>query len=304
MIWNAIDFICRETALHLKRERLIAIATISTVAVLMLVLGAMVMFLMDVRVWTARIGDDLDISAYLEHDVSQKSAAASAETVAKWPEVRSARLVPKEESWKWLQETIVSSGQLKGLDNPLPDVIRVRAMTPQQVSAVAGRLRLLDGVEEVIPDPDEASRPDSFVYRLVQAQRIVTWVGFAIGFLVAIAGVFIVHNTIRLALHARRREIYIMQLIGAGRGVIAAPFLLEGVIHGTLGAILSCCLLLPAHMYLRTLSERSAPFLLLAPDNALIAFGLGLVLAGGFLGLTGSAFSVRRYLRRKPEWQS
>jgi len=125
-----------------------------------------------------------------------------------------------------------------------------------------------------------------------------------IGFLVAIAGVFIVHNTIRLALHARRREIYIMQLIGAGRGVIAAPFLLEGILHGALGAALSCCVLLPAHMYLRSLSERSTLFLLLAPDNALITFGVGLIVAGAFLGLTGSAFSVRRYLRRKPEWQS
>jgi len=57
-------------------------------------------------------------------------------------------------------------------------------------------------------------------------------------------------------------------------------------------------------MYLRSVSERSAPFLLLAPDAALLTFGLGLVAAGALLGLTGSAFSVRRYLRRKPEWHS
>ncbi len=95
-----------------------------------------------------------------------------------------------------------------------------------------------------------------------------------------------------------------MQLIGATRPVIAASFLLEGIAHGVLGAMLASCLLIPAHMYLRSLSERSAPFLLLAPDNTLLSFGLGLTLAGAILGLSGSAFSVRRYLRRRPEWHS
>ena len=304
MIWNAIDFVCRETVLHLRRERLIAVATISTVAVLMLVLGSMVMFLMDVRVWTHRLGDNVEVSAYFERDFSREQAEERTKAVAEWPEVRSARLVPKEEGWEWLRQNLVSSAKLKGLDNPLPDAIRVRTKEPRQVAQVARMLSDLEGVKEVIPNPEEADKPDSFVYRLVQMQRVVTWLGIVIAALVSVAGVFIVHNTIRLALHARRREIYIMQLIGAGRGVIAAPFLLEGVIHGMLGAILGCCLLIPAHMYLRSVSERSAPFLLLAPDAALVTFGVGLVAAGAFLGLTGSAFSVRRYLRRKPEWHS
>jgi cell division transport system permease protein len=95
-----------------------------------------------------------------------------------------------------------------------------------------------------------------------------------------------------------------MQLIGAGRGVIAAPFLLEGMLHGALGALLASCLLLPAHMYLRSLSAESLPFVVLAPDNLLTWFGLGMFAAGAALGLTGSAFSVRRYLRKKPEWQT
>jgi len=155
-----------------------------------------------------------------------------------------------------------------------------------------------------VPNPSESKKTGSFWYRFIQVKQILTGAGFAVSALVALAGIFIVHNTIRLALHAHWREIYIMQLIGASRGVIAAPFLLEGMLHGAVGAVLSACILLPVHMYLRSRSAESVPFIVLAPDSILAPFGLGLLLAGIVLGFTGSAFSVRRYLRKRPEWQT
>lgn len=304
MIWNTIDFVCRETALHLRRERLIAITTISTVAVLMLVLGSMLLFLVDVRGWADRMGDALEVRAHFYRDHSREEAEARAAEVGAWPQVREARFIPKEEGWQELRSWLVSGDKLEDLDNPLGDCIQVYVTDPEFLRETARKLESFEGVKAVVPSSGDAGKKDSFAHKVVQFRRIITGSGIVIGVLVVLAGVFIVHNTIRLALHSRWREIYIMQLIGAGRGVIAAPFLLEGVVHGGLGALLACCMLIPAHMYLRTLSERSAPFLLLAPDNALLTFGSAVVLAGAFLGLTGSALSVRRYLRRKPEWHS
>ena len=304
MIWNAIDFVCRETALHLQRERLIAIATISTVAVLMLVLGSMVLFLLDVKTWTQRIGDELEVCAYFERDYPREKAEAAAAEVDEWPLVGSATFVSKEEGWERLRDTLASGDRLRDLENPLVDCIRAQARDPENMAEIAAGMEKIEGVRDVIPSSGDAQGEDSFAHKVVQAKRIVASSGTAIGILVALAGVFIIHNTIRLALHSRWREIYIMQLIGATRAVIAAPFVLEGMIHGGLGAILACCILVPAHMYLRTLSARSAPFVLLAPDSTLVPFALGLLLAGAALGLTGSAFSVRRYLRKRPEWHS
>jgi cell division transport system permease protein len=304
MIWNAIDFILRETALHLRRERLIAISTISTIAVLMLVLGSMLLFLLDIRQWTFRFGDIVEVRAFFERNYARAEAEKAADEVAGWPEVRNARFVSKEEGWRWLKQNIAGSNQLKGLDNPLSDCISVHAKQPELVSEVSSKLEGLPGVKTVIPGRAESKNKGGFLYALIQFKRIVTWAGVVVSALVALAGIFIVHNTIRLALHSRWREIYIMQLIGAGRGVIAAPFLLEGMIHGALGTLLACCLLLPAHMYLRSASARSVPFITMLPDKDLVPFGLGVLLGGIVLGLTGSAFSVRRYLRRKPEWHA
>jgi cell division protein FtsX len=95
-----------------------------------------------------------------------------------------------------------------------------------------------------------------------------------------------------------------MQLVGGTRSLIAAPFMLEGTIHGLIGSAIACCLLVPAHMYLHDLSARAAPFFQLMPDRALVGFAFGLLLTGALLGLTGSTISIRRFLGRRPGWQT
>jgi cell division transport system permease protein len=304
MSWNSVDFVFRETLLHLRRERLIAITTISTVAILMLVLGSLVLFMLDVRSLTHNLRDVLEVRAYFSRGFPRERAEEAAKAAARWPEVRGARFIPKEEGWRWLSRNIVSSSKLRGLDNPLPDGVTVNVKEPEMVPGVAAKLEALNGVKDVVPSASESKRKGSFWYRCIQGKQILTGASIAVSALVALAGIFIVHNTIRLALHSRWREIYIMQLIGAGGGVISAPFLLEGMLHGAIGAVLACCLLLPVHMYLRSLSAESVPFVVLVPDGVLVWFGLGLLAAGIVLGFTGSAFSVRRYLGRKPEWQT
>jgi cell division transport system permease protein len=302
MLWAAIDFVCREAALHLRRERLIAIATISTVAVLLLVLGAVVLFLLDVRVWTDEMSRALEVSAYFERDVPREKAEHIAEEISRWPAVRETEFVAKEEGWEWLKSQLASSTQLKDLENPLPDRVRVHVTSPSNVPDVAKQLEEVEGVKDVVPSAADATRRGSFSQRVVQARRAVAYAGIAVGILVALAGIFIVHNTIRLALHSRWREIYIMQLIGATRFLIAAPFLIEGMLQAALGAALACCILVPAHMYLRSLTARSAPFVFLAPDSSMLPFAVILLLAGALLGLTGSAISIRRYMSGRPEW--
>lgn len=304
MIWDAIDFVCRETALQLKRERLIALATVSTVALILFTAGAMSLFMLNLRLWTTRIAGELEVYAYFAGDYPGEQARERAEELRHWPEVEQARFVSREEAWRWLQANLSSSALLRGVDNPLPDGVRVKVRNPELMAEVARKLARVEGVRDVVPSADEASQDRGFVRSVVRAKRAVTLAGALAHLLLGAVAAFIVHNTIRLALHSRWREIYLMQLVGVTRGVIAAPFLLEGAIHGLLGAALACCVLVPAHMYLRALTARSAPFFLLAPDQFLIRFTLWLLAAGVALGLLGSAVSVRRFLSRRPEWHS
>jgi len=299
MIWHRLEFIWSETLLQLRRERLIAISTVSIVAVLLVLLGANLLFIMNLHLWTGRTAAEVEVSAFFRKDFDRQSAQRTAGLVATWPEVASARFVPKEEGWPEFQKTVPGSAKLRGFDaSAFPDAVYVRVKDPRQAEAVAKKLRAAEGVKAV---PD---RFGDFARAVAKFRDVVTGAGIVVAILVGLAGLFIVHNTVRLALYARWREIYIMQLVGATRSLIATPFLLEGAIHGAVGAWLACCVLIPTHMYLRTVAARSAPLLLLQPDQALLSFGCYLVLGGALLGVIGSAFSLRRFLRRKPEWQA
>jgi len=273
VIWNILDFILHETLLQLRRERLIAIATISTVAVLMMLLGAILLFLFDVNLNTNRILGEMEIWACFDEGVPREQAEAEVEKVGKWPSVRSARFVPKEEGMKWLRTQLPSSEALKAIGNPLPDGVRVRVKDPKELAPVA------------------------------RLKRAITWVTAIVCLLVAVAGAFIVHNTIRLSLHARWREIYIMQLVGATRATTAAPFLLEGAVHGLLGAALAACVLIPIHMYLASIAAGPPGVVVLAPDETMIRFAAALLVSGAVLGMVGAGLSIRRHLRHRREWQ-
>jgi len=305
MIWDSIEFVGRETALQLRRERLIAIATVSTVAVLLLLVGAIILFLLDLRFSTNHIARELEVKAFFHRDFPRAAVQQAERAISRWPEVLSARFMSREQAWQDQKRTFPGMSALRGIDNPLSDGVVVRVKKPESVARVAKKLAGVVGVKDVVPTAEEARGAGSVARRVATIQRAVSWAVILVSALVVIASTFIVHNTVRLALHARWREIYIMQLVGAARAMVAAPFLLEGAAHGVLGAVLTCCVLIPLHMYLGSLARRSYPSLfLLVPDSTLLPVALCVIAAGGFLGITGSMLSIRRYFRRRPGWQT
>ncbi len=304
-----LRFIWHETVLELRRERLIAVTTISTVAVLLVLLGANLLCVMDLHGWVDRAAKEVTVTAYLKKGLPRDKAAAVAKEVAAWPEVAEAQFVTREELWHEFSTQVVSAEQLRGLDaSTFSDSVRLRAKQPALVRAVSAKLEAREDVDQVIPgtkDRDQtSSRAAKLLERIIRLGVIARWVGIVVAMLVALVGMFVVHNTIRLALHARWREIYIMQLVGATRTLIAAPFLLEGAIHGAIGAALAACVLVPVHMYLGAAALAAKSFLQLQPDTALLPFTIYFIIGGMFLGLFGSALSLWRTLRHKPQWQT
>jgi cell division transport system permease protein len=133
------------------------------------------------------------------------------------------------------------------------------------------------------------------LFAFTQAARIVESV-FII--MLAIVSLIFINNTIRLAIYARRKEIGIMRLVGASNWFIRTPFLLEGVIQGVLGALLAILTLsLVAWAILPNLVNTLKFLPIGLSPAALGQISLILILAGGLIGLVGSALAMRRYLR-------
>jgi len=151
--------------------------------------------------------------------------------------VAEASFIPKEEAIARLREQMQrQSSIMVGLDhNPLPDAFEVRMIPTTQTEE---KMETLARELEQLPEVDEVEYGQQWIGRLTSVFNLFRLAGSALGALFFMAAVFIVANTIRLLIYARREEVEIMRLVGATDGFIKAPFYLEGMILGALGGVI------------------------------------------------------------------
>ena len=167
---------------------------------------------------------------------------------------------------------------------------------------MAGQVLATSIYPTITDNPDDPSEAVKYgqqsVERLFAVTNYVRYIGIAlIALLLFIALVFI-NNTIRLAILARRKEIAIMRLVGASNGFIRGPFLMEGALHALIGSLLAVGVLQALRSAAIPRVQAALPFLSLEVDGGTYAMiYLSLVAAGLVIGLIGSAFAMRRYLK-------
>lgn len=273
-----------------------AVATV-TIALCLLLGGAFALLLVNMERVLVRFGEEVRISAYLSDALGAEEQAALAERARALPGVASVDLVSKEAALERFRASPFGRASLlDGLDeNPLPASLEI-VLAPDHrnragVDAVVAQLDPLAGVEEL-------GYGHEWVEGYARAVRLVRGIAFALGLVLAAATLLIVSNTIRLAVYARRDEIEILALVGAGRAFVATPFLLEGLLEGLLGGALALGLLALA-FYGTTGFGSGFELLLGNTEPAFFGAGgaLGLVGVGALLGALGSGVAVLRVQR-------
>ena len=237
---------------------------------------------------------EVQLSVYLAPGADLEAAARAARVFAPGRDVEA---VPAATALRRLAETLGEEARvLEGVGpGALPDAVEVRA--PGISLAGARELaRVLQGV----PGAAEVDYGNAWLEKLegfVARARVAAVVLFAA---LAVATAVLVSNTLRLAVFARRDEIEIMKLVGATSGFVSAPFLIEGVLQGLLGAGLAVLALLGLHVVLVPRLQAAVTLAggLALRDTLPLPLVAGLVLGGGLVGLLGSALSVARTLRR------
>jgi len=246
----------------------------------------------------ASLGGEVQLTVYLAPELP----AAKVEQVRAQLEQRSggsARLVSPDAALARLRQELGDLGDTLAQlpENPLPPSLELQVpadrRTPGALRALAGEVRALPGVSGVDYGEEAVERLSA----IARALSYGGWVAFAI---IGLATVVIVAATLQLAIYARRSEIEIQKLVGATDRFVKAPFLLEGLLQGLLGASLALGALAAfGHLVGPTLSELFA--FLQGPRGAAPALdpglALGLLGAGCALGLGGSFIAVGRFLR-------
>jgi cell division transport system permease protein len=290
--WGKLKFFLGEVLRNFSRNTGMQVTAIGTVAITIVLLG---LFLF-VRAALADIGgrflDQIEVSAYLRAEVTPAQVTAIAHFLAADPRVASAQFVPKKQGLAELRERTKGTIDTALLtENPLPDKFRIKTRVPDEVPAVAASVRRLSGVENVVYG-------QKIVARLLQLGAVLRRIGIAVivAFLV-VAGI-IISNTIRLTVFARRREIAIMQLVGATGTYIRLPFICEGLLDGIIGALLAVGILTVARVALWPRLLEALPWAQLAvmPVDARLLVA-ELVAVGAAIGVVASWISVGRHLR-------
>lgn len=244
-------------------------------------------------------GSQIQVFAYLDNGLARAELDALVERVGSYPEVESVRYVSKAEAWENFKRGLgAQSGVLEGLQaDILPSSLEIGLRGTHRSRAAAEELsQKLRGVRGI----SEVEYPEEWVEKLGLLVLGIQWAKWILGGFLFVATLLIVGSTVRLALLARQDEIEIMQLAGASTGLIKAPFVIEGMIQGVVGAALALVFLWLLFLFLR--DQIPASFGIFAPDNELRFLdtqgSLIVVLLGWAMGTGGSLVSLRKFLKR------
>lgn len=272
-----------------RRARLASVITIFTMTISLLLLGLFAVIYTNTNAIIQSFRDKVEFEVFLAVEADDAQAGRVHDALLAVPGVESAAFISKEDAAAIFKREFGEDIRTVLQFNPLPASFKVR-LEPEYRNSdsariAASRLGALEGVDDVVYRKALLEILDRRVKMFVSASA-------AIGVTLLIATLFLVSNTIRLTIYAKRKMITTMKLVGATRGFIRTPFLIEGMLHGVAGGALAAGLIAGFVLAARTfVSADLSEFL------AVEGWFYGvLVAAGVVLGLLGSLWSVKRFI--------
>ena len=280
---------------NLRRNVLVVFAAVVAVFVMLTLVFGTIVLRWSIDQDIGRWDDNVRVIAFLSDDLTLEEIDGLQQDIQGWEQVESVEYFSKAQALEEFRELFSDQQSLIDVveEDPsiLPASLRIRPTAAADYSAITDRLVVIPGVREVSA-ADEAI--DALVARSDRLQTFAVWIVVVLG----AAAVVLIANTIRIAIFARREEIAIMKLVGAGNWFVRIPFFLEGIIEGLVGALLAVALVWGVSGSIAELFSTSTdPGAIAVPIDFLIRNGLLVLGFGAATGLMGSAFGMWGFLR-------
>lgn len=286
------EYFLGETLSNLRRNLLMTLAAISTVAVSLFLLGGVMVLGHVVNNVVGRWEGKVEINVFLRDDITPEQTKEQGQAISEMPEVAQVFYVSQEDAFKEYQEMFKDSPQLTENVDPtaLPASYRIKLRDPKTVDAVRTRIEGRPGVDEVTFGGDA-------VRKLLRINTLLRTISLVMTLILLGAATVLIANTIRLAIYARRREIGIMKLVGATNWFIRVPFIFEGMLEAALGAILASGVIYGTKVILLDRLQQQIVFLPLTIGiGEVLRVFLVLLVVGSAIGAMGSTLALRRFL--------
>ena len=277
----------RDALFAVRKAPLLSALSVMTIAFSLFAFGLFGLVAINIRQALVGVEERVEIRAFLTDGTRIEDVVSAAQEISRYGEVQSAKVISQEQA---LERARRELGEFADVFEAgvLPASIDIRlkpgSRDPRSVAAVSTRVRTIAFVDDV-------RYGEEWITQLHRLRNIAGLTGIALGAAFAFVAILIIGATIRMTVLARAKEISIMRLVGATDGFIRAPFLIEGLAKGVLGGMLAIALTWIAAAVLEYYLNFRATFF----DQRLLAFGL---LGGAVIGFFGSAYAVKRQLRR------
>jgi cell division transport system permease protein len=294
MMFRNMRYFIKEAFSSMGKNNWMSIASIGAVTASLIILGVFLIVNLNFNFIAKDVETQVEITAYLDEDLNGEGISKIGRELIQIKGVKEVIFVSREQALKEFREQLGARGDLLDAlekDNPLPNSYRIRAYDPHMVAEIADSVGLLKGVDEVRYGKE-------IVEKLFKITEIIRIIGFAVMVVFSLISVFIISNTVKLTVYARRREIQIMKQIGATDWFIRWPFLIEGVVLGFFGSLISIVLLNIGYYYIFNSVLLNIPVIKLLPrEMFLYDISLWFIGIGTCIGAVGSSVSMRRFLR-------
>ncbi|MGM0365328.1 MAG: permease-like cell division protein FtsX [Actinomycetota bacterium] len=292
-----------ETFSGFKRNFLMGFTAITTVAITLFMVGMFSILVYDVMMILNSVKSQVEIAVYLEDNVTEDLKNYLEEEISGWEEIKDVKFVSKEVALEQFRQQNEGSDILREIQgNPLPSSFELTLNDPEKVDQVA--LRFLDRDGSYIEGVNDVIYGQNYVNRLFSVIAIVGTISILVIIVLLLATIVLIYNTIRLSIHARRKEIEVMKLVGASNWFVRIPFLFEGFFEGIVGSLISATILYFLGNFLLIRGERAIADTMRIKDLAIVGSGNVIIYIyfvlfglGAVLGLISSALALRRYLK-------
>lgn len=293
-----LKHILAHALINLVRAGWGGLASIGTIGVSFVIVGIFLLLVLHFNSLVAEWKEQFQVSVFLDDRITPTQLEILGRRIQNEAAVKAITFTTKEEALaSFRRELKGQESLLEGLgDNPLPASFQLKIregyQSPDALKRLSAFLSRLEGVEDI-------QYGQEWIERVSNAARILKLLGSIIGSVLTLGSALIVSNTIRLAVYARAEEIEIMRLVGATKAYIRAPFLVEGMLQGSLGALLALGLLFAAYRFVAPTFNLASPLFPTAVGHGFLESSMmaGLVGGGAVIGALGSSMAVSRFLK-------
>ncbi|WP_093043826.1 permease-like cell division protein FtsX [Thalassobacillus cyri] len=287
----------REGSKSVWRNGWMTVSSVGAVTTTLLLVGVFLALMLNLNQITQEVEKDVEIKVLLDRTLQEdKDISRVEKELNSISDVGSVEFSSKEQELERLIESMGDEGkafELFDQSNPLKDAFVVKPSDPTDTMEVADKIRGIEGVSEV-------NYGEEIVQRLLQFNEYARTIGLALIIALVFTAIFLISNTIKITIIARKKEIGIMKLVGATNGFIRWPFFIEGMLLGILGAIIPIAAVVSGYYYLyyNLRDKIQFEFIQLLPFDP-FAWQLSLLILGigVFIGIWGSVMSVRKFLK-------